>query len=105
MNTKEAKEIVGGLTYTSKMPCPSISIPSHACITGAKLVNIKGSTCEGCYTFGGMYNFPAGKLARDKRLSQLYNPKWVEAMVTLIKSRRNYKKGKDYFRWHDSGDI
>ena len=105
MNTKEAKDIVGGLTYTSKMPCPSISIPSHACITGSKYVKVKGSTCEGCYTFGGMYNFPAGKLARDKRLSKLYNPKWVEAMVTLIKSRRNYKKGKDYFRWHDSGDI
>jgi hypothetical protein len=105
MKTKEAKDIVGGLTYTSKMPCPSLSIPSSACITGAKLVKIKGSTCEGCYTFKGMYNFPIGKLARDKRLDSLYNPKWVEAMVTLIKSRRDYKKGEDWFRWHDSGDI
>ena len=105
MKTKEAKDIVGGLTYTSKMPCPSISIPSSACITGAKLVQIKGSTCEGCYTFKGMYNFPAGKLARDKRLDSLYKLRWVEAMVTLIKSRRDYKKGEDWFRWHDSGDI
>jgi hypothetical protein len=105
MKTQEAKDIIGGLTYTSKMPCPSISIPSHACKTGSKLVKIKGSTCEGCYTFGGMYNFPAGKLARDKRLDSLYDPRWVEAMVTLIKSRKAYKKGTDWFRWHDSGDI
>ena len=52
-----------------------------------------------------MYNFPAGKLARDKRLESLYDPRWVEAMVTLIKSRKAYKKGTDWFRWHDSGDI
>lgn len=105
MKTQEAKDIIGGLTYTSKMPCPSISIPSHACKTGSKLVKIKGSTCEGCYTFKGMYNFPVGKLARDKRLDSLYDPRWVEAMVTLIKSRKAYKKGTDWFRWHDSGDI
>ena len=105
MKTQEAKDIIGGLTYTSKMPCPSISIPSHACKTGAKLVKIKGSTCHGCYTFKGMYNFPVGKLARDKRLDSLYDPQWVEAMVTLIKSRKAYKKGTDWFRWHDSGDI
>ncbi len=42
MTTKMASDIVGGLTTTSKMPCPSISIPSSACITGSKLVRCRG---------------------------------------------------------------
>lgn len=105
MNTQEAKDIVGGLTYTSKMPCPSLSTPAQNCITGSKLVDVKGSVCEGCYALEGFYRFPDGIKARDRRLSKLYNPKWIEAMVTLIKSRKKYKKGIDVFRWHDSGDI
>ena len=105
MNTKEASDIVGGLTTTSKMPCPSISIPSSACITGKILVDVEGSACEGCYTLEGFYNMPDGIRARDRRLSKLYDPRWIEAMITLIKSRRAYKKGKDWFRWHDSGDV
>ncbi len=105
MTTKMASDIVGGLTTTSKMPCPSISIPSSACITGSKLVGVEGSSCEGCYTLEGFYNMPDGILARDRRLSKLYDPKWTQAMVTLIKSRRKYKKEIDVFRWHDSGDL
>jgi hypothetical protein len=105
MTTKMASDIVGGLTTTSKMPCPSLSIPSSACITGAKLVGVKGSSCEGCYTLEGFYNMPDGIIARDRRLSKLYDPRWTQAMVTLIKSRRKYKKEIDVFRWHDSGDL
>ena len=101
MNTNEAKHIVGGLTYTSKMPCPSISIPAQACQMGSKLVNIKGSVCEDCYAFKGMYRFKQGIEARDRRLANIYHEKWVEAMVHLLNSR----KDKSYFRWHDSGDI
>ena len=105
MNTQEAKDIVGGLTHTSKMPCPSISLPAQDCVTGSTLVGVKGSVCEGCYALKGFYNFPQGISARDKRLDSIYSPKWIEAMVTLIKSRKNYKKGNDWFRWHDSGDV
>ena len=105
MTTKMASDIVGGLTTTSKMPCPSLSIPSSACITGAKLVGVEGSSCEGCYTLEGFYNMPDGIIARDRRLSKLYDPRWTQAMVTLIKSRRKYKKEIDVFRWHDSGDL
>ena len=101
MNRTEASELVGGLTSTSKMPCASYSIPAQACKTGKKLVGIKGSVCHGCYALKGFYQFPQGKKARDNRLSSLYNIKWVEAMVTLIKPR----KDSAYFRWHDSGDI
>lgn len=100
MNTKEAKEITGGLTSTSKMPCPSYSIPAQACKTGSKLVGVKGSVCHGCYALKGFYRFKQGKTAREVRLASIYNPKWVEAMTILIKS-----SNKDVFRWHDSGDI
>ena len=44
MLKKEAKEITGGLSKPNKMPGPSINLPAVACITGAKLVKVKGST-------------------------------------------------------------
>ena len=47
MLKKEAKEITGGLSAPSKMPGPSMNLPAAACITGAKLVNVKGSTAAG----------------------------------------------------------
>ena len=44
MLKKEAKEITGGLSKPTKMPGPSFNLPATACITGAKHVNVKGST-------------------------------------------------------------
>ena len=38
------------------------------------------------------------KLKKLDRLQALEDPRWVDAMVTLI-------TGEKYFRWHDSGDI
>jgi len=98
MNKKEASEIVGGLTRTSKMPCPSLNLPAESCKKGSALVKIKGSVCEDCYALKGFYNFKKGKEARDIRLANIYNPKWVEAMVVLVKDQA-------FFRWHDSGDL
>jgi hypothetical protein len=43
MNKKEAKEITGSLTQTSKMPGKSYSLPAWECKTGSKLRKIKGS--------------------------------------------------------------
>lgn len=102
MNSKEARNIIGNLSYTTKMPCPSYSLPAQNCQVGSKLVNIKGSVCHNCYALKGMYRFKQGKVARDKRLASIYNPKWVEAITTLLHARR---KNKNVFRWHDSGDI
>ena len=53
MLKKEAKEITGGLSKPSKMPGPAYNLPAQACITGAKLVQIPGSVCEGCYALKG----------------------------------------------------
>jgi len=98
MLVKEATKITGGLSKPNKMPGPSINLPAVACITGAKLVNVKGSTCSGCYALKGRYRFPNVRDAMQRRLDKLHHPRWIDAMVTLV-------TGQPVFRWHDSGDI
>jgi len=104
MLKKEAKEITGGLSKPNKMPGPSINLPAAACITGSKLVAVKGSTCSGCYALKGRYRFGNVQVALRRRLSKLHNPRWIDAMVTLINGR-HWQKPQPVFRWHDSGDI
>jgi hypothetical protein len=98
MNKKEAKEITGGLSAPGKMPEGSYNLPARACQTGAKLRQVPGTPCWGCYAFKGRYNFPNVKDALSRRLESLQDPQWIEAMTVLI-------KGKKFFRWHDSGDL
>ena len=100
MNTKEAWDLVGGLSKPSKMPGWSIGLPAKECSTGSKLVNIKGSVCEGCYALKGCYVFKVVQDAQYKRLNSIANPLWVDAMTTLINSKK-----ANIFRWHDSGDV
>ena len=104
MLKKEARIITGGLSKPNKMPGPSINLPAVACITGAKLVKVKGSTCSGCYALKGRYRFKNVRDAMQRRLSKLHDPRWIEAMVTLINGR-HWQKPQPVFRWHDSGDI
>ena len=98
MLKKEARKITGGLSAPNKMPGPSINLPAWNCITGLKLQAVKNSVCAGCYAMKGRYRFPNVREAMDRRLAALKDPRWVDAMVTLI-------KGEPWFRWHDSGDI
>ena len=98
MLKKEAKAITGGLRLPSKMPGPAYNLPAQACITGAKLVQIPGSVCAGCYALKGRYRFSNVRLAPARRLESLKHPQWVFAMTVLI-------KGEEVFRWHDSGDL
>ena len=98
MLKKEAKEITGGLSKPSKMPGPAYNLPATQCITGAKLVQIPGSVCAGCYALKGRYRFSNVRMALARRLESLKHPRWVEAMTVLI-------KGEPWFRWHDSGDL
>jgi hypothetical protein len=98
MLKKEATQITGGLSAPNKMPGPSINLPATQCITGSKLVKVQGSTCSGCYALKGRYRFPNVKEAMQRRLDKLHDPRWVEAMITLIDKQ-------PVFRWHDSGDI
>ena len=98
MNKKEAKAITGGLSAPSKMPGPAYNLPAVACITGAKLVNVPGSVCAGCYALKGRYRFPNVQQALQRRLDSITHPDWVRAMVVLIDKA-------PWFRWHDSGDV
>jgi len=97
---KQAQDLAGSVTKTKKMPSDSYSLPAQACITGSKLVNVKGSVCEDCYALKGNYHRYAKTIqpAQYKRLESITNPLWVESMVKLIGN-------KPFFRWHDSGDL
>ena len=98
MKKKAASKITGGLSAPGKMPEGSYNLPARACQTGAKLREIPGTPCYGCYAFKGRYNFSNVKDALTRRLESLQHPDWVQAMTVLI-------KGKKFFRWHDSGDL
>ena len=105
MTKSEAKLVLGsGLSMTSKMPSFSFNLSALACKTGAKLVEVIGSVCEGCYALGGnyqRYKLPQKMLHKTERIQ---HPLWVKALVKLIKNQGN-TKDKEYFRWHDSGDL
>jgi len=100
MNTKEAWTLVGGLSKPSKMPGWSIGIPAKECKTGSKLRLIPNSVCSECYALKNCYMFKVVQEAQYKRLKAIAHPQWVEAMATLINSKK-----PDVFRWHDSGDV
>ena len=100
MKTSEAWALVGGLSKPSKMPGWSIGIPAKECKTGAKLRQVKDSVCYECYALKGCYVFAVVQAAQYKRLEAIKHPDWVQAMTTLINSKK-----PDVFRWHDSGDV
>lgn len=98
------------LANTSKMPCPSFSLPAQACKVGSKLAKVPGSVCHGCYALKGMYRFPNVKAPRQANLESLPNDTdasgwsvWIDSMVATIAKSSAAKVG--YFRWHDSGDL
>ena len=100
MDTRTAKQLTGGLAETSKMPCPSWSIPARECRTGGKLVDVEGSVCASCYALKGNYvRFrKTVEPAQYRRLELSEGEGWVDAMVVLIRNNA-------YFRWFDSGDL
>ena len=100
MNKKQAHEVHGGLTQTSKMPCQSYSLPTIACITGFRMREIAGSICSDCYADKGNYRKYSNNIepAQHARLESINDELWVDAMVVSIGADK-------YFRWHDSGDI
>ena len=100
MKTKEAWDLVGGLSKPGKMPGWSIGIPAKECKTGSKLRKVKSSVCDDCYALKGCYVFKVVQDAQYRRLKAIYTAPWVEAMAHLINSKK-----PDVFRWHDSGDV
>ena len=100
MNTKEALQIVGGLSKPSKMPGWAYGLPAAECKTGSKLAQQPNTVCSGCYALKGCYVFPVVQAAQYRRLKAISSPAWVDAMAHLINSKK-----PDVFRWHDSGDV
>lgn len=102
MNKTQATAIAGTLGKPSKMPGLAYGLPAEECITGSKLVDVKGSTCSNCYALKGFYKLYAKtvKPHQYKHLESISHPLWIEAMVTLIS-----KSKTEFFRWHDSGDL
>lgn len=96
----EAWNIVGGLSTPSKMPGYAYGLPAKECKTGSALRAVPGSVCSKCYAFKGNYVFGNVQAAQYRRLEALQHPRWIEAMVYLIKCLN-----MRYFRWHDSGDL
>jgi hypothetical protein len=112
MKKREAIEIAGPLGYPSKMPGTAYGISAKACITGAKLAQVEGSVCHGCYALKANYLYPSVAQAHESRLAGLSNPAWVNAMVSMLKhvhevtgKGRNGPIQRGWHRWHDSGDL
>ena len=93
MNTKEALQIVGGLSKPSKMPGWAYGLPAKECKTGSKLAQQPNTVCSGCYALKGCYVFPVVQAAQYRRLKAIRSPLWVGAMALLINSKKsNIKK-------------
>ena len=103
MESEAVLTVGSGLSKTTKMPCSSFNLSALDCITGSKLVKIEGTVCYGCYALDGNYRrFNWINKLRPKT-EKIRNDGWIDSMVWLI---NNTNKGdKEYFRWHDSGDI
>ena len=103
---KQATEIIGGYTVTSKMPTISYSISAKDCITGSKLRKIKNSVCSDCYALKGNYVRYSKNIepVQKRRLDSISNPNWVNAMVYIMKHQKQVVNS-GLFRWHDSGDL
>lgn len=95
-----AEQITGGLSLTTKMPCPSWGISAHRCRIGSVLAQKPGSTCHACYALRGRYRFEAVQRKLEVRYRGLFNPYWTPAMVFLVRWYADR-----YFRWFDSGDL
>lgn len=100
LTTKEAVAICGSLSNPSKMPGHGYALPAYRCRIGSLLQLIPKAICHYCYALRGRYLFPRVKEAMEKRFSSLSDPRWTDAITTLI-----HHSGDRYFRWHDSGDL
>lgn len=103
-----ATTVCGSVTATSKMPCPSYSLPTESCNVGYNMAKMPGSICSKCYANKGNYaryenNIKPAQFARLDSVWQAMADSesatlWVSGIVAHIGNNA-------YFRWHDSGDL
>jgi protein gp88 len=100
LTVREAVAICGSLSRPSKMPGHGYALPASRCRLGSLLQLLPKAVCRHCYALRGRYVFPAVRAAMERRFQSLSDPRWVEAISTLI-----LRSGDRHFRWHDSGDL
>jgi len=113
MTAKAAAEIAGSLGFPSKMPGTAYGLPAQACITGAKLHAVPDTVCSDCYALKANYQYPSVKTAQARRLAAIESPRWVPAIVSMLRKAHGLDGGKvhpnvtdpGWHRWHDAGDI
>jgi hypothetical protein len=113
MTAKAAADIAGSLGFPSKMPGTAYGLPAQACITGAKLHAVPDTVCSDCYALKANYQYPSVKKAQATRLAAIESPRWVSAMVSMLRKAHGLDGGKvhpsvtdpGWHRWHDAGDI
>ena len=124
MNIKEAWDIVGGLSNTSKMPGWSYGLPAlQTCPTARRIIRaaieqgtIDKIICASCYALQGAYQYSNGSVkATVRRLNTViraindpdFRETWISAMAFIIREKKIRARAKDcdYFRIHDSGDF
>ena len=86
------------LSQTSKMPCPSWSLPALASCPGARRAGQVVPACRGCYALQGRYLTSSVRAARAHNAADWQRPEWAGDMVTHLRPLR-------LFRWFDSGDL
>lgn len=97
---KLAETITGGLSFPSKMPCPSWGVSATRCRVDSVLARRSGTVCSECYATRGRYAFPSTQEKLEQRYRGLFHPLWTPAMVFLV----GYYCDQ-YFRLFDSGDL
>ena len=100
LRVKEAHAICGPLSTPGKMPCHGYALPAQRCRLGSFLQQLPTAICHYCYALRGRYVFRKVQAAMEKRIKSLSDPRWVDAITSLI-----HRSGDRYFRWHDSGDL
>jgi hypothetical protein len=127
MKIGEAKRIVGSIGFPSKMPGTSFGLPVSACQLGSKLAKVEGTVCSKCYAATNFYLTHSTRIAQARRLKSIHDPRWIEAMVTLLRhyhskmirvdlgevgvrlqhrgGTRWKLKAPGHHRWHDAGDL
>jgi hypothetical protein len=97
-----AETVTGGLSLTTKMPCPSWGISATRCRVGSLLATVKGSTCEPetCYAKNGTYRFSNVQRKLEERYRGIFHELWTPSMMFLV---RYYCD--QYMRLFDSGDV
>jgi hypothetical protein len=95
-----AETITGGLSITTKMPCPSWGISATRCRVGSLLAQQPHTVCSACYALKGRYRFESVQAKLEERYRGLLHQLWTPAMVFLIR----YYCDR-YFRFFDSGDL